>query len=97
MRPHGPKFRHLSQVVSVIARIRRNSANVLKLSQLSSHLSKLFDSPSIKLITLMSSFYLFLLALIYDPACFVSATSDPLPENDIRASETEECGSLIVN
>ena len=45
----------------------------------------------------MSSFYLFLLALIYDPACFVSATSDPLPENDIRASETEECGSLIVN
>ena len=27
----------------------------------------------------------------------MSATSDPLPENDIRTSETEECGSLIVN
>ena len=44
LRPHGSKFRHLSQVVSVLARICRNSANVLKVSQLSSHLSTLFDS-----------------------------------------------------
>ena len=40
LRPHGLKFRHLSQVcLSYSSDLSGNSANVLKLSQLSRHLS----------------------------------------------------------